>query len=376
MILHLVTKHFYSNTGLAVFEKRAPGQNIILVIDSMPNSVTEVNGGIEVTEENVASVVKSLDFSKINQVVMHYLTGQIAKFVHSYIPEGLPLYWWTYGGDLYFPYLQRRGFNIYYTDLTPFRFGYPWMLKRFVKTIINRLLFKVGYIYDDKYMQRELLERIEGIIPCIPSDHQEACRYLKKEFKLVRVHPFECPSYNNEFNEGNIVAIGHSASISDNHLYALKYIETLNLKDFSLSLTLSYNFNDKRYLEIVKNRYREAFKEKVSFIESMLSKEDYYKSQNELRIMIIPSWRQEALANVVSSLLKGIKLFLSKKSPMYNHFLNYGFKIFAIEDLNQVIFDTPLTLEEKKYNRSLMLKYLDEKERLIDEDFKLYFGNN
>ena len=92
--------------------------------------------------------------------------------------------------------------------------------------------------------------------------------------------------------------------------------------------------------------------------------------------MILPTWRQEALANVVSSLLKGIKLFLSKKSPMYNHFLNYGFKIYAIEELTQKVFDTPLTLEEKKYNRNLMLKYLDEKERLIDEDFRLYFGDN
>ena len=374
MILHLVTKHFFSNTGLSVFEKRAPGQNIVLVIGSMPNAVKSVNNGIEVSDENVCEVVKSIDFSNVNQVVIHYLTGKIASFVRSYIPEGIPLYWWTYGGDLYQPFLERRGYDVFYTDLTPFRPGWVYMTYRFLQICRNRILYNLGVFGHDKYVQRELLHRIRGMIPCIPPDHEMACKYLKRHLEIVRVHPFGYPLYDEVFYNGNVISVGHSASYSDNHLYALKFLSKIDIKDSAISLTLSYNVNSNKYVDAVKKRYRKQFNEKVNFVVDYL-KEDYYKSQNEVKIMILPTWRQEALANVISCFLKGIKLFLSKRGPMYSHFKEYGFKCFAIEDISQNIFETPLTLEEKQYNRSLMLQYLDEKERTIDVDFKLFFDD-
>ena len=375
MILHLVTKHLVSNICLSVFEKRAQGQNIILVLNSLScwDSVPFVNNAIEVSEDNEKDVVASLDFSQITHVVMHYLTSKTAVFIQKYIPQGIPIYWWTYGGDLYSPYLQRRGYDVYYTDLTPFRYGWTYMVKRYSKTLINRIMFRFGVFYDNRYMQTALMDRIAGVIPCIPPDHEMACKYIKKDFKLVRVHPVDCPPFDEEFHTGNVVAIGHSASVTGNHLYALKYMSSIDIKDSCISLTLSYNINNRDYLKIVKERYKRKFKNKVRFIEERLSKDEYYKSQNDIKILIIACWRQEALSNVFSCLLRGVKVFLSKRGPMYDHFINYGFKIFAIEDLNQEEFDTPLKLDEKQYNRNLMLNYLSEQEKRIDEDFKLYF---
>lgn len=375
MILHLVTKHFVSNRCLSVFENRAPGQNIILVIGSMPNSVEYVDNSVEVTSENEVQVVNSLDFKNITHVVVHYLTPKIVCFIQKYVPEGLPIFWWTYGGDLYQPYLERRGYDVFYTDLTPFKSGWVYMTYRYVLTCKSRFLYKLRILRGDKYMQTSFLDRVDGIIPCIPPDHEMACKYLKRDYKLVRIHPNGCPPFDEGFYNGNVVSIGHSASYTGNHLYALKYLSKVDVGDSKLSLTLSYNFVSNKYVEAVKKRFKQAYKEKVNFIEKRVSKEDFFKSQNELKILILPTWRQEALASVYSCFLRGVKLFLSKKGPMYEHFLNYGFKVFALENLNQVTFDTPLTIEEKKHNRELTLKYLEEKGRLVDEDFKLYFGD-
>lgn len=376
MILHLVTKHRVTNSCLSVFEKRAPGQNIILVLYAMPDSVATVNNGIEVSEENEKRVVDSLDFSKISHVVMHYLTRRAARFVQKYVPEGIPIYWWTYGGDLYQPYLEPRGCNLFYTDLTPCRIGWVYMYYRFFETYKQRILFRLGFLRGDRYMQTELLNRIKGIIPCIPPDYEMACRYLKKNFKKVRVHPIGIRShYDNEFYNGNCVAIGHSASYSDNHLYALKYLSNIDIKNSIISLTLSYNVNSNKYVEMVKKRYKDRFKEKVSFVEELLSKEDWCKTQEELGTLILPTWRQEALASVYSSFLRGVKLFLSKKGPMYQFFLDYGFKVFAIEDMNQNLFDTPLTEDEKHHNRNQLIRFVNEGQKHIDEDFEVFFGD-
>ena len=376
MILHLVTKHFVSNACLSVFEKRAPGQNIVLVLSSLPGSgsLPSINNGVEVSKDNEESVVLSLDFSKITHVVIHYLTSKTATFIQKYVPNGIPLIWWTYGGDLYLPYLQRRGYNVYYTDLMPFRYGWPYMVLRFSKTVINRFLFKYGVILDNRYMQTEMLDRVYGMIPCIPPDHEMACKYIKKDFNVLRIHPVEYPPFDEEFHNGNVVAIGHSASVTGNHLYALKYLSRIDIKDSCLSLTLSYNNNNETNLRIVKQRYKRKYQEKVTFIEERLSKEEYYKSQNKIKILIIACWRQEALANIFSCLLRGVKVFLSKRGPMFNHFLKYGFTVFALEDMSQDIFDKPLNFEEKRYNRNLMIQYLQEKEKLIDDDFKIFFG--
>ena len=373
MILHLVTKHFVTNSCLSVFDKKVPGQNIVLILSSMPGSVSVVNNGVEVTTENESLIVDSLDFSIITHVVIHYLTPKTVLFVQKYVPDSIPLYWWTYGGDLYMPFLERRGYNVYYNDLTPFRSGWTYMVYRSMQTLKSRLFFRLGILLEERYMQTGFIDRIEGIIPCIPPDYELACKFIKKDFKILRIHPTGIPSFCEDFQEGKVIAVGHSASSSDNHLYALKYLANISINDAVVSITLSYNVNSNRYLNAVKARYKKRFKEKVHFVEDYLTKDEYYKSQNDIKIMILPTWRQEALSNITSCMIRGIKLYLSKKGPLYNYYLSYGFKVFALEDINQNEFDTPLTIEEKQYNRELYFRFVEEKKRYIDEDFKKVF---
>lgn len=372
MILHLVTKHRVSNGHLSVFEKNRLGQNIVLVIDTQAGPVPSVNNGIEVNNNNSAEIVKAIDFNSVNQIVIHYLTPKIAHFVQKYVPEGIPIYWWTYGGDLYQPCLERRGYDLFYYDLTPFRPGWRYMVYRFFETKKVRLEYKLGILHGS-YMQSQLMNRIVGIIPCIPPDHSLACKYINKNFKLIRIYQRVARPTEDVFQNGNGVAIGHSASYSDNHLYALKYLSKIDIKDSEVSLTLSYNVNSNVYLDMIKKRFKSRFKDKVTFIEDILSKEEWSESQNKLKIMILPTWRQEALANVYSAFWRGVKLFLSKKGPMYDYFLDYGFKVFAIEDMNQHLFDMPLTEDEKLHNRNLMNRYREEGNTLESVNFDYYF---
>lgn len=373
MILHLVTKHRVSNGHLAIFEKKKPGQNIVLIIDAMPGGPESIKNGIEVSDNNIKEIVSSINFNSIKQVVIHYLTPKISYFVHNYVPEGIPIYWWTYGGDLYHPFLERRGYDLFYTDLKPFKPGWSYMVYRFLRTHCDRILYRAGLLFSDKYMQTSFLDRLEGIIPCITPDYSLACTILKKDYKDISIYQGGWKPCEEDFLNEDVVAIGHSASYTDNHIYALKYLSSININKTNLSLTLSYNINSYKYINMVKKRYKKRYGENVSFVEEIMSKEEWLYSQAKLKILILPTWRQEALANVYSAFMRGVKLFLSKKGPMYKYFLGHGFIVFPLEDMNQSMFDMSLTLEEKLYNRNLMIHYVEEGKRIAEKNFELYF---
>lgn len=364
MILHLVSDHFVTNTCLRIFREKLPGQNIVLVFKHFGH---QVNGDYVVTDQNSAKIASQIDFSQITYVVISFYTRKKALFIKRYIPSRIPVIWWTYGVDLYVS-LSRRGYPVFYSDPDKYRFGGK-MLWPFYKMIWSPL----SHIYN-KNIQEIVINRLKGFVPCISPEYDLLRKYVNKDFNPIHIHPYGASfKFDGRFSEGNDIALGHSASISDNHLYVLKYLENLNLGKSDLYITLSYSNKVPKYTEEVKRKYKKAYGEKVHLIETMMSKEDYFESQFRYKMMILPSWRQEALDNIYICLQIGIKLVLSDRSIVFQYLKEYGFYVYALEKMDQNCLDTPLTLEEKKHNQQLFVKFVEERKRNYYSDFEKYF---
>ena len=367
MILHLVSDHYYTNIGLRIFEEKLPGQNIILVIGKHFGYI--INNGISVTDENVSDIVQKIDFSKIDYVIVSYLSRKKMNFIRKYIPQNIPLIWWTYGNDLYANFLRIRGFKVFYSDPDKYSFCGKWGLPFFK---ILRYCANYYFRYQDKYV----INRLVGFVPCIYPEYSLLRRYTNKDFNLIRIHSYGASyKFDGQYTNGKDIALGHSASISDNHLYALNYLKKLDLGDAELYLTLSYSNRIPRYTEEVRRKFRNAYGEKVRFIESMVPKNEYFESQFRYKAMILPSWRQEALDNIYTCLQIGIKLILSERSIVFQYLKEYGFIVFAIEKMDQECLDNPLTLDEKRHNQQLFVKFVEERKRNYYSDFDKYFKN-
>lgn len=366
MILHLVSDHFVTNTCLRIFREKLPNQNIVLVFEYFGH---KVDGDAIVTDSNEAEVANKIDFSKIDFIIISILSRKKLHFIRKYVPANIPLIWWSYGVDLYSGYLRLRGFNLYFSD--PDKFMY-WGRLSFPLIKFSRFF---ANFYFRHQQEKYIINRLVGYIPCIKPEYDLLRQYVKnKNFELIQIHPYGASfKFDGRYAEGNDIAIGHSASISDNHLYALKYLKMQNLGDSDIYITLSYSNTLPRYTKEVKQKYEQEYGDKVHFIETMMPKKEYFESQFRYKAMILPSWRQEALDNIYTCLQIGIKLILSERSIVFQYLKEYGFIIFAIEKMDQECLDTPLTLDEKRHNQQLFVKFVEERKRNYYSDFDKYF---
>ena len=366
MILHLVDDHFATNSCLKIFEDELPGENIILVFSKYFGY--SINNGISLIENNISDILRGIDFSQIKYVIVSYLSREKILFIKKYIPKSIPLIWWTYGSDLYVNFLKIRGLKVFYSSPDSYgRFGklaLPFLtISRFFANIYFRHL-------QNKYV----IKRLVGFVPCIQPEYDLLCQYVKKDFSLIRIHPFGASfKFDGRFTQGKDIALGHSASISDNHLYALKLLKNLDLGDSDLYLTLSYSNQIPRYTEEVKQKYKDKYGDKVHFIESMMPRDEYFRSQFRYKAMILSSWRQEALDNIYTCLQIGIRLILSEKGILYKFFQEYGFKVYSLEMLTQEVIDTPLPLQERIHNQQLFEQFVSERKKNFYDDFRHYF---
>lgn len=367
MILHLVSDHVATNSCLKIFKDELPNQNIILVFKRFGY---QVDGGIVVNNDTIGQVVNNIDFSSINCVVVSFLTKNKIDFIKKYVPADIPLIWWTYGADFYARFLEIRGYSVFYSD--PDRFSsmgiIKWLFLRLLRPFRNNFYCNI----QNKY----IIPRLTGFVPCVKPEYDLLCRYINKKIDLIQIHTYGASfKFDGRFSLGNDIALGHSASISDNHLYALEYLKQFDLGKSDLYITLSYSNKLPKYTARVKYEFEKIYGKRVHFIMNMLPKEEYFESQFRYKAMILPSWRQEALDNIYTCLQIGIKLILSERSILYKYLKDYGFYVFSLEQLNQNDLETPLEEEKKKSNQQLFEKFISERKRNFYSDFDLYFKN-
>lgn len=366
MILHLVSDHLVTNTCLKIFREKLPGQNIILIFKKFGY---KVDGDFIVTDQNSFQVASQIDFSHVTHVVVSCLTNKKIQFLKKFVPSNIPVIWWMYGIDFYVGFLTKRGFRVFYSDPDKYRFG-----GRLLWPFYHLLLRPLSHMYY-KNIQKVIEKRLKGFVPCIRPEYDLLRNYISnREFDMIQIHPYGASfNFDGKFSDGNDIAIGHSASISDNHLYALKFLKKLDLVNSDLFLTLSYSNKVPKYTEDVRRKFKKIYGDKVHLIETMMPKEEYFESQFRYKMIIIPSWRQEGLDNIYTCLQIGIKLVLSERSIVFQYLKEYGFLVYAIERMDQNCLDIPMTLEEKKHNQQLFVKFVEERKRNYYADFEKYF---
>lgn len=348
MILFLVSNHISTDGCLKPFLEEYPEQcSIIVFLDKESDVIINKTGGIPITPSNSKEVVASIDFSLVTHVVVQLLELPKIKFILKYIPRSIPVVWWTFGGDLYNSFLVHRGYRLWYKQPSDFQ--------------DQSLLFKVkSYFYKQYrlFIEKRICNRLDAIIPCVEVDYQLARSYLKNDLKLLNIHNL---TYHKEYvlSHGKDVLVGNSASLSNNHLYVLKYIENLKFSQSHLHVSFAYNHQFSNYSSAVRSAYIMAFGNDVSFEDSFVSRDKYVDSFLNYKAAIFGHWRQEALGNIHICIHMGIKVFLSKNSPLLAFYRNKGIKVFCLEEINQKEIDEPLSLADKENNRLIWQNFVE-----------------
>lgn len=360
-ILHLINDHQVIERKLLMFEQVFPGCNEILVFSETQEykHLVKYRQSTAINGTNLRETVNNYDFSNIDYIVVHFMSFVKIDFIRL-IPSDIPVCWSIYGYDLYDQFADVLGLKVYYRspyrdiDKGLFKLAFPsaFDFALYLKTKNKHLLKR-----DRKKDLDFIMNRVEALSGMQCDKNILESNYKKKYFSMPGgSYPLEetlGELYGKPFSQGNEIMVGNSASWSNNHLYALKYLKKFGVpKNNLIKLTLSYGGN-KRYREVVEKEFEKTFPGRILVVSNYIPLLEYNKSFLRLQMMILPAWRQESVGTIIMGFYFGIKVVMSIHSPIYNTLKSEGFIMFSLEESTKKDFYMPLSNKEKNHNRKL-----------------------
>ena len=330
-------------------------------------------------------------FGEDFKMILNSVTPQDKIFIHWYdLPIGklmlninkrIPLYVALWGGDFYEdPFLYHL--NWIHDSLTlryvKKHYIYPetWATR---PGLLLKQLLEIKKKYRNARMdfdlKKQTVRRINYIL--LDPNNTGEVELTKKMYgveKLVSL-PF---NYNLNFDQANSmrreqhtetgitnILVGNSGTESNNHADCFKVLEKYKTHNIAVSVPLSYG--SKEYIEFVKSKAVQTFKEKFEPIEDFKLRKEYIHKLNSVDIGIMYHNRSQAFGNMITLLSLGKKLFLKRNNPFWELFQKTGIKVFdanAIKNLSFSEFSKLLSREEIQSNVEKVSNLFSEKKRL------------
>lgn len=284
-------------------------------------------------------------------VFVHSMPFTIYKII-SIIPENKIVIWWGWGFDIY---NRAAGLPpIVKTNL------YKDKTQQFVnknKYSPGLLLYNFRHFFKRKKVSRyqaEAIRRIDYYQPVIKLEMdlmRQNVLFRAKEFYYKDTVSLIEPMFPHPAN-GDII-LGNSATETNNHLDVLDYVQKYKMKDQKIIMPLSYG--NEKYRSWLKPH---LISSDIHPIYDFMPRDDYFSIVNKCSYAIYGVIRQQAMGNIFYAVSHGIKVFLYKDSLVYQNMKNLGYVVFAIEDMTEDSFKTPLTIEQiEQNNRAILAEY-------------------
>lgn len=360
MLLHLVDDEKITNRIISSFEEALPRQNMFICF---PNeNYQTVKPSHNVIIYNGEKEFRLPNIENVNKVLIHYLHEGKTKFIEKFIPNNIPCYWFIWGGDMYNNILTIRGYDIYYDKFFFSRrqkvsfflnhYGLYHTYFPILSFIKKRINFFVTTCYEFEIIKKYIGSYING-------------KLLDKGFFYYPIDEILGKELVGKDAKGNIILLGNSASFTNNHKYAIKYLSKLGLGDKKVVAPLSYAGTE-TYINQVCDYGKEKLKDKFTPLRTFLPLNEYNKLMTQAEVCVYGNWRQEAFGNILVALYLGAKVFLSKRSPLIALFKDMGIKIYILEKAKHNDLITPLSTKDKERNRNIIgTTYTKEKQKSI-----------
>ncbi|WP_299626089.1 TDP-N-acetylfucosamine:lipid II N-acetylfucosaminyltransferase [uncultured Tenacibaculum sp.] len=363
-IAHVVTDEKFINSVHWQFEEVFPCQNTFFVfVDDFHSSFNHIkfNDGIikiKKEEESIKLLNKKLD--EYDVVVLHSLSYYHSILVNN--TKNLDKFVWSFwGGEFYNNPEVRFKFPMV-GDITNRKLLGRNRFMTILKSIKNRF-FKYFQVRKSSW---SLISKAAKKIDRIAVIHREDVEMLK-EYNYVKAnakyiqfsyYPLEYVFKNyDQIDLGNNILVGNSATPTNNHGEVFELLSKFSLGDRKIIVPLSYGNED--YAKKVNYLGRNIFKDSFLPLMDFMSFNEYNKLIQQCGIVVINTYRQQAIGNILTLLWMGAKIYLDNRNTFFNYLKRKGFIVLSInEDLNINNSNAllPLSIDEKKHNRDILKK--------------------
>lgn len=367
MILHLVHDEKIINRTIDVFETVFPKENLFVVFTRKKFKFVREGKNIFAYQD----FEKNKEDFKVTAIIIHYMNSRKMDFVNKLYPPRIPVYWIIWGADLYNKLLEPKGF-----EMIDKKSAYQSRnLTKILSLPYNKIREKVRTKKNIKFIN----ERVNYIVTdTTENDYDMLIQYypqLKhipwKDFFYYPIDVVLGEELIEKYVDSDNIQIGNSASLTNNHEYAINILSKLDIKNRKVITPLSYSGSES-YKKYVINCGNKLLGNNFTPLTDFIPLQEYNKLLTSINVAIYGNWRQEAIGNIIISLYLGAKVFLSYRTPVLQWAQNHNLIVFELEKITQNDIDTPLSREDKEHNRQILLK-LYNKERLyklIKDGFK------
>jgi hypothetical protein len=193
--------------------------------------------------------------------------------------------------------------------------------------------------------QEKVYRRLTGVMMINKEEYDElsASFYLPKLIELqFSNHEKEIHELKSKSPKLNKIIVGNSGGRWNNHFEILNIINKAeNKSGIEFHLFFSYE-NESPYSRDVRSLAKKI--KNVYLIEQFLNKEDFESIYYSSAALIINSYRQHAVGNIITALKFGCKIYLNKRSSTYRWLLSKGFLVTEIGDLENDVSNNNISL--------------------------------
>ncbi|HYV91974.1 MAG TPA: TDP-N-acetylfucosamine:lipid II N-acetylfucosaminyltransferase [Chitinophagales bacterium] len=378
MNLHLIPDNGFLNRFIDITNRISAVQNNYLICStphpfSVPGKKKLLRDDVKIAHYGSKSFYDLIgDINRYEKIFIHFLSDQLCDFVNRNSESHAKFFWIFWGADFYTP-LEFFAAEIFDEDSMTYyrRHGtFASTNNRLVDALKRaKRIFIQPFIYQRRVeRRRKAIDRINYFLHYNPFDFEVVKKFFPTNaaFHYFFYYEFDYASPPDTSSEAVkdfrqrfslraplIIQLGNSASLSNNHLGALKALSRFANEDFQIVCPLSYG--DRKYAQYVIEIGSKLFGDKFIPVTTYLPKEDYLSLLQCIDIGVMNHRRSEGGANTVMLLAMGKKVFMPDENAL-NKFLNsnsihiYSPRNFTKQSFAE--FSMLLSSEQKSSNQS------------------------
>nr|MBA4168449.1 TDP-N-acetylfucosamine:lipid II N-acetylfucosaminyltransferase [Chitinophagaceae bacterium] len=157
------------------------------------------------------------------------------------------------------------------------------------------------------------------------------------------------------------IFVGNSNTSTSNHIDAFSFIHKIRSEKRKILVPLSYG-GDYFYKIAVLAAGKRYFGLDFQPMRHFLDRTAYTERMAECKTAVFMHIRQQAIGNIFIALWLGLKVFVLKTNPCFDHFESKGIAIYPIDESLGIEFNSPLSMDLKISNRQLLLSHFGQDE--------------
>ena len=262
-------------------------------------------------------------------VVLYDLSAEKIALANK-LPEDVKILWRFFGHELYGRkqkyFLSTQTINLLNHQkinlIRKLKISFAFRLKRFMQKIV----LKHNYNFE------QAINRIDVFLGLFEEEYELLNTCFKGLPEFVQIPIFKS-EINLDLKENtqykNKLIIGNSRNIYNNHVEILEITQ----KHKNLNFILPFSYGSKSFYSATV--YKIAKKQCVKVISDFMPYEAYINLFKESTAIVLNSYRQMAVGNILIAIKNGMKLYLNTRNIVYKILKDHNFYIFTIDDFEQ-----------------------------------------